>query len=80
MLGNCLIRNPLTVERKLDTGALCEALLFFSKTHVVLDQATLAQFVTAGFLMISSKCSRGDTSQLVMRQKVPLSTQTIKAD
>ena len=50
MLGNCLIRNPLTVERKLDAGALCEALLFFSKTHVVLDQATLALFVTEGFL------------------------------
>jgi hypothetical protein len=50
MLGNCLIRNPLTMDRKLDAGALCESLLFFSKTHVVLDQATLTLFVTAGFI------------------------------
>jgi hypothetical protein len=50
LLGNCLIRNPTTSDRKLDSGALCEALLFFSKTHVVLDQGTLALFVTSGFL------------------------------
>jgi hypothetical protein len=50
MLGNCVIRNPMTSERKLDLGALCESLLFFSKTHVILDQGTLALFVTSGFL------------------------------
>jgi hypothetical protein len=50
MLGNCLIRNPVTAEAKLDAGALCEALLFFSKTHIVIDQGTLALFVNAGFL------------------------------
>jgi hypothetical protein len=41
MLGNCLIRTPTKGDKTLDTGALCEALLFFSKTHVVLDQGTL---------------------------------------
>jgi hypothetical protein len=50
MLGNCLIRNPMTIDRKMDSGALCEALLFFTNTHVVLDQGTLALFVTSGFL------------------------------
>ena len=50
MLGNCLIRNPMTIDGTMDSGALCEALLFFSKTHVVLDQGTLALFVTSGFL------------------------------
>jgi hypothetical protein len=50
MLGNCLIRNPTTTENKLDAGALCEALLFFSKSHVVLDQGTLGLFVNEGFL------------------------------
>lgn len=49
MLGNCLIRNPMKVDKTLDVGALCEALLFFSKTHVVLDQGTLALFVNGGF-------------------------------
>src|SRR6266446_7053820 len=37
-------------DKALDTGALCEALLFFSKTHVVLDQGTFALFANAGFL------------------------------
>lgn len=50
MLGNCLIRTPMQGDNSLDLGALCEALLFFSKTHVILDQATLALFANAGFL------------------------------
>jgi hypothetical protein len=50
MLGNCLIRTPMQGDQTLDVGALCEALLFFSKTHVVLDQGTLALFANAGFL------------------------------
>jgi hypothetical protein len=50
MLGNCLIRNPTTREKKLDVGAVCESLLFFSRTHVVLDQGTLSLFVNSGFL------------------------------
>ena len=37
-------------EKKLNSGALCEALLFFSKIHVVLDQGTLALFATSNFL------------------------------
>jgi hypothetical protein len=50
MLGNCLIRAPMKADKTLDLGSLCEALLFFSKTHIVLDQSTLALFVNAGFL------------------------------
>jgi hypothetical protein len=50
MLGNSLIRNPITRDKKMDVGSVCESLLFFSRTHVVLDQGTLALFVTSGFL------------------------------
>src|SRR6266576_7331751 len=50
MLGNCLIRTPTKGDKTLDVCALCEALLFFSKTHVVLDQGTLALFANGGFL------------------------------
>lgn len=50
MLGNALIRYPATEDGKLDMGALCEALLFFSQTHVVLDKGTLGLFVVHGGL------------------------------
>lgn len=50
MLGNALIRYPATEEGKLDIGALCEALLFFSQTHLALDKATLALFANHGAL------------------------------
>jgi hypothetical protein len=50
MLGNCLIRLPVATDGTLDAGSLCEALLFFAQTHVVLDDATLALFVRYGFL------------------------------
>ncbi len=50
MLGNCLIRTPMKADQTLDVGALCEALLFFSKTHVIIDQGTLALFANGGFL------------------------------
>ncbi len=50
MLGNCVLRNPIKKDGKLDRGALCEALLFFSKAHLVIDMATLGTMVEAGFL------------------------------
>lgn len=50
MLGNCLVRYPTTGDKKLDMGALCEALLFFSATHLVLDQGTLSLVIQAQFL------------------------------
>jgi hypothetical protein len=50
MLGNALIRNPATEDNKLDAGALCEALLFFSQTHIVIDQTTLGLVATQGML------------------------------
>ena len=50
MLGNCVFRNPIMKNGKLDKGALCEALLFFSKAHLVIDMATLGTMVDAGFL------------------------------
>lgn len=50
MLGNCIIRTPVDVGQRLDVGVLCEALLFFSKTHVVLDQGTLKLFAEGDFL------------------------------
>jgi hypothetical protein len=50
VLGNCIIRTPVGSDNRLDVGVLCEALLFFSKTHVVLDQGTLRLFTEGGFL------------------------------
>jgi len=50
VLGNCIIRTPVDDDKRLDVGVLCEALLFFSKTHVVLDQGTLRLFAEGGFL------------------------------
>ncbi|MGY4476969.1 hypothetical protein [Bradyrhizobium sp. USDA 3364] len=50
MLGNCIIRTPVGADARLDVGVLCEALLFFSKTHVVLDLGTLRLFTENGFL------------------------------
>jgi hypothetical protein len=50
VLGNCIIRTPIGGDKRLDVGVLCEALLFFSKTHVVLDQGTLRLFAEGGFL------------------------------
>lgn len=40
----------MTSDKTLDAGALCEALLFFSKTHLILDQGTLALLVQRNFL------------------------------
>jgi hypothetical protein len=50
MLGNCIIRNPTTFEKTFDAGSVCEAMLFFAKTHIVLDYPTLALFVQSNFL------------------------------
>lgn len=50
MLGNCVIRNPTTIGGDFDAGALCETLLFFSKTHLLIDMATLANMAKANFL------------------------------
>ena len=50
MLGNCILRNPRTSDNKFDKGLLCEALLFFDRTHLVIDHPTLYQVVQANFL------------------------------
>jgi hypothetical protein len=50
MLGNCIFRNPITKNDKLDKGAICEALLFFAGAHLVIDMATLDTIVKANFL------------------------------
>jgi hypothetical protein len=50
MLGNCILRNPSTNDGELDKGSLCESLLFFSKTHLLIDMATLAAMARSDFL------------------------------
>lgn len=50
MLGNCILRNPTTMQGAFDKGAVCESLLFFTKTHLLVDTSTLAQIVKANFL------------------------------
>jgi len=50
MLGNCIIRNPSMKNGKLDKGSLCESLLFFEKTHLIIDNATLGTLINADFL------------------------------
>lgn len=50
MLGNCILRNPTKVNGEFDAGSLCETLLFFSKTHLMIDMATLANMAHVGFL------------------------------
>ena len=50
MLGNCIIRNPAMKNGKLDKGSLCESLLFFEKTHLIIDNATLGTLINADFL------------------------------
>ena len=50
MLGNCIIRNPRTKENKFDKGVICESLLFFGKTHLVIDHGTLHHLLHADFM------------------------------
>lgn len=50
MLGSCLIRTPITKDLKADVGAICEALLFFNQTHVILDHGSLGAFFLDGFI------------------------------
>jgi hypothetical protein len=50
MLGNCIFRNPSTIDGKLDKGSLCESLLFFGKAHLLIDIATLGAMAQADFL------------------------------
>jgi len=50
MLGNCIIRNPRAADGTLDRGVICESLLFFAKTHLVIDFNTLALVIKGGFL------------------------------
>jgi hypothetical protein len=50
MLGNSLLRNPRTRENTFDKGILCESLLFFGSTHLLIDFATLAHVIRAEFL------------------------------
>jgi hypothetical protein len=78
MLGNCLIRTPVGADKKLDVGVLCEALLFFSKTHVVLDQGTLRLFAEAGFLDdFIEMLERGYVSASYMADMPALFSQTV---
>jgi uncharacterized protein (DUF433 family) len=48
MLGNCVLRNPNYGQGVFDKGALCEALLFFTKVHLFIDSA-LAIRALAGY-------------------------------
>jgi hypothetical protein len=50
MLGNCILRNPIKLDGKLDKGALCESLLFFGKAHLLIDLATLSTLTNANFI------------------------------
>jgi hypothetical protein len=50
MLGNCIIRNPQTLQNTLDKGIICESLLFFGKTHLLIDLSTLNLIVQGQFL------------------------------
>lgn len=50
MLGNSILRNPRTRDNKFDKGVLCESLLFFGSTHLVIDFPTLAHLIQADFL------------------------------
>jgi hypothetical protein len=50
MLGNCILRNPIKLDGVLDKGALCESLLFFSKTHLIIDMGTLGSLANANFV------------------------------
>lgn len=50
MLGNCIFRNPSTIDGKLDKGVLCESLLFFGKAHLFIDMPTLGAIVQDGFI------------------------------
>ncbi len=78
MLGNCLIRTPVGADKKLDVGVLCEALLFFSKTHVVLDQGTLRLFAESGFLDdFIEMLERGYVSASYMADTPGLFSQTV---
>jgi hypothetical protein len=78
MLGNCLIRTPVRADKTLDIGVLCEALLFFSKTHVVLDPGTLRLFAEAGFLDdFIEMLERGYASASYMENTPGLFSQTV---
>jgi hypothetical protein len=50
MLGNCILRNPVRLDGRLDKGVLCESLLFFGKAHLLIDLATLGALINANFL------------------------------
>ncbi|MGO3930088.1 hypothetical protein [Rhodopseudomonas pseudopalustris] len=50
MLGNCIFRNPATLQGTFDRGSLCEALLFFERAHLLIDLATLSHMAQDNFL------------------------------